>query len=391
MPRLLGIFANWHWHAAGSEVKMSDTMRVLFDYQIFSEQKYGGISRCFAELALELNRIGGVAVQVSSPLSTNAYVRKLPPDLRNGLLLPPSISANGMLRKLNRLASTPLAWQFRPDILHRTYYRKRGTFVHPKLGLVTTVHDMIHERFPEDFHPNDVTAKIKRQAVDQADLLICVSESTRRDLIEIAGVNPAKTCVVYHGVDHLITHTSVVRPHAAKPFLLYVGLRSAYKNFGCLLKAWRSDRSLFDAYDLVCFGGGPWTDSEKALAAELGIPLERLSLYSGDDEVLVGLYRHAEVFVYPSLYEGFGIPPLEAMSLGCPVISSNVSSMPEVLGSAAEYFEPEDCNSLQSALCRVLGDAGRQNELKMLGKVQAGKYTWKRCATETLAAYNTLA
>ncbi|MBT8060266.1 MAG: glycosyltransferase family 4 protein, partial [Gammaproteobacteria bacterium] len=197
--------------------------------------------------------------------------------------------------------------------------------------------------------------------------------------------------VVHHGVDHLPATARPPERGSGRPYLLYVGQRDGYKNFGRLLRTWAGDSVLLGEFDLLCFGGGPWSTEERAEIGRLSLPDGRLIQAHGEDAVLVGLYQNAAAFVYPSMYEGFGIPPLEAMSQGCPVLSSNVSSMPEVLGDAAEYFPPEDRDALREALHRVLGDSERRSELQARGRERAARFTWRRCAEETLAAYRVLA
>ena len=175
------------------------------------------------------------------------------------------------------------------------------------------------------------------------------------------------------------------------PYLLYVGQRSGYKNFDRLLKAFAADRELQVDYRLVCFGGGALTEEERAAFSHYGLQKARVLQVDGGDDMLASLYKQAEVFIYPSLYEGFGIPPLEAMASGCPVISSDVSSMPEILGDAAEYFQPEDTQLLLAAITRVLNSAEHATNLKESGLRRAKNYTWKKCAEETLLAYSALA
>lgn len=365
-------------------------MRVFFDDQIFSEQAYGGISRYFAELARELDQLPETTVRISSPLCTNHYARELSGSLLTGYPLPASIKAGRLIRNINRLVSIPVARRFRPDVLHETYYWNRRHPVRPKLGVVTTVHDMIHERFPNEFVHHALTSERKQQSVREADLVICDSENTRRDLVDISGIDPRKTRVVHLGVDHLRVPERNPEPILDRPYVLYVGQREGYKNFERLLEAFATSANLSTHFRLVCFGGGPLSPNERNRARRLGLTEDALLFKSGSDDVLVGLYRQAELLVYPSLYEGFGIPPLEAMSFGCPVASSQVSSMPEVLGDAAHYFDPEDVGSIQHAIEHVLGNPSVAEDLKQRGRRHARRFTWAETARKTLAAYQEL-
>ena len=126
------------------------------------------------------------------------------------------------------------------------------------------------------------------------------------------------------------------------------------------------------------------------MAATLGLGNHQLVHRAGNDQVLASLYRNAAAFVYPSLYEGFGIPPLEAMAMGCPVISSNTSSLPEVVGDAGEYFDPLSEESMMAAMERVTQSSSRSGELVELGRQQYRKFSWEKCAQETMMVYRSL-
>jgi glycosyltransferase involved in cell wall biosynthesis len=140
----------------------------------------------------------------------------------------------------------------------------------------------------------------------------------------------------------------------------------------------------------VAFGGGEFKEDEKRLISKLGARSKQIIHKSGSDQELWQLYRNASAFIYPSKYEGFGLPPLEAMSLNCPVISSNTSSMPEVIVDAAEFFDPNDQNDLFRAISNVMSSKSRQEELRALGKKRVEKLSWGTCAKKTLDIYKTL-
>lgn len=365
-------------------------MRVLFDEQIFSNQRFGGISRYYTELVKAMGARDDVTAKLLSPLCTNYYANKVPRPYRVGIPFPVVAGAETLLWHFNRQFSNQYIKYFKPDILHQTYYPNRKPQPRPGLRIVTTVHDMIHELFPENFTDSKRTSELKLQAVRSADLVICVSENTRKDLIEITGVESAKTTVIHHGIDHIEFKPLPAHLPKGKPYLLYVGLRHTYKNFHRVIKAYASDPELMDHFDLVCFGGGVLSESEKKLISSLNIPENNIVMTSGNDTVLCSLYQRAVAFLYPSLYEGFGLPPLEAMVQGCPVISSNLSSLPEVLGTAAEYFNPYDLVSLISAIAGVVNNQERSNQLIKSGLIQSQKFTWNQCAEKTLNSYRKL-
>ncbi|NOQ94227.1 MAG: glycosyltransferase, partial [Methylophaga sp.] len=144
-------------------------------------------------------------------------------------------------------------------------------------------------------------------------------------------------------------------------------------------------------FRIVCFGGGQFRGDEIELIRELSIKPRELEQVSGGDNMLAVYYKNAAVFVYPSLYEGFGIPPLEAMALGCPVICSNTSSIPEVVGDSGEYFDPQSIESMSVAVENVLQSTERHAELIRKGFIKCAEYSWDRCAAETMDIYRGLA
>jgi len=259
---------------------------------------------------------------------------------------------------------------------------------------VSTVHDMIHERFSNWFSQNDDTARRKRATVSRASHVICISENTRRDLIELYAVDPNKVSVVYLGYEMLDAGVDSGGVSLAlskfAPYILYVGDRGGYKNCEALLRAYAGSAWLRENFRVVCFGGGLFRADELELIRELSIKPGRIEQVSGGDDVLAGYYRNAAAFVYPSLYEGFGIPPLEAMALGCPVICSNTSSIPEVVGDAGESFDPGQVESIRASIENVLQSSERRAELIRKGSRKCAEYSWDRCASETLKIYRGL-
>lgn len=360
-------------------------MKIAYDHQIFSWQKYGGISRYFFETANNIAKHTSHEVCIFSPLYVNAYLGGASSLLRvKGRMLPQVKKTARLINTINQVVVKPQLSRFRPDIVHETFYSR--TRLAPRQSkVVLTVYDMIHERYPEFFSARDTLAMTKAAAVARADHIICISENTRRDLIDILNVDPAKTSVVYLGFS--LTQETCIATPMSRPYLLYVGLRGGYKNFDAVLQAYAMSQDLMSNYDLLAFGGGDWTNFELARARELGIDMSHLRYVQGDDSQLASLYQGASLFVYPSLYEGFGIPPLEAMSFGCPVVSSNASSLPEVVGNAAESFDPKSAPALLASIEQVLNDSERRKSLVEQGYLRTKLFSWERCAEQTVAAY----
>lgn len=362
-------------------------MRIAFDEQAFQLQAFGGVSRYITRVVEELQQ-GGDDVRVFAPLHRNQYLR--------GSSVPKSvlISAAGfppktgrLIKAFNRLITGRQIPAWRPDVVHETFYSVRPLGRRP-LPTVVTVHDMIHERFPQMFADGGRGSREKALAVSRADHVICVSEATRRDLCDIFAFPVEKTSVVHHGVDVPKSQASPdVSTARGRPYLLYVGLRGGYKNFFCLVKAVAQSPRLRSEFDIVTFGGPPLTLTEREAAFELGMPAAHLRYAGRGEQVLPALYRNAAAFVYPSLYEGFGMPLLEAMAHACPVASSCHGPCPEVAGDAAEYFDGSIAESMACAIEKIVFSPARRAELLKLGQDRAASFTWQRCATGTRSAY----
>lgn len=366
-------------------------MRVAFDQQVFLLQRHGGISRYVCSLAERLTGIDDVDVRVIAPLHVNEPLRDS--SFGGGRIYLPKVPTK--LFRLVHASSTALGRmqlsRLGPSILHETYFTTDNFSVRgcPR---VVTVYDMIHERFPERFQGAIKTSLAKRAAVDRADHVVCISESTRDDLISLWGVPENKLSVTYLAADAVFSNGAPTAPsvEATRPYLLIVGSRGGYKNFLAFLRAFGTLRNIRDELDIVCFGGGRFTAAELAVAEQSGLRRNRLIQVSGNDDALARLYARALAFVYPSLYEGFGIPPLEAMAADCPVIVSNTSSLPEVVGNAGEYFDPEDEGAMADAIRKVVESSERRAELIELGRQRRMLFSWGKCAGETLDIYRSL-
>jgi len=371
-----------------------DSITVAYDHQIFALQYYGGISRYICEIAPRLAGQPEFQVKIVASAYANRHLPSVPRELVVGFpaALPPQFLKP--IERVNRQLFRGYSHWWRPAIVHETYYSAQR--LAPKSSrLVLTVYDMIHEKFPQFFRPDDRTRVKKLRALDRADHVICISETTKRDLLTFTDVDPSKVSVIYLGCpDYLQAPSSDTidedRPPSRPPYLLYVGPRDGYKNFTTLLRAYARSQLLQQAVDLVCYGGFSFSVDEQQQMTTLGIPAHRVHWVGGGDRQLAQLYRQALVFVYPSLYEGFGIPPLEAMTCHCPVVCSNISALQEVVGTAAELFEPTDVEAVTHALERVVLSPERRSQLVAQGIQQAQRFSWDTCALETGLIYQSL-
>lgn len=358
-------------------------VRVLFTPDAFV-QPAGGVSRYFTRLHEELRRLG-VHATIVAGLHWNGYVS--PGNGTVGLRLPSWSRrrwALGPVHAANQ-AATRLASRARPEaVLHPTYY----TAPLPKGAgpVVLTVYDMIHELFPGTLPASEGSvAAAKRRWCRRATAIIALSERTKADLAGLYDIDPDRISVVYPGVDP--------RPEAVsaapwpRPYLLYVGSRRAYKNFEPFLRSFAGTRASREL-DLVVFGGERLNDEERAASERRGIRLHRST---GSDAFLGAHYQHARALVYPSLYEGFGFPPLEAMTYRCPVACSWSGSLTEVVGDAATLFDPCDLHAMAAAVDRVCFDETLRSGLQEHGQLRVARYRWSDTARNTLAVYATAA
>jgi glycosyltransferase involved in cell wall biosynthesis len=369
-----------------------DHLRVMFDPQIFCHQRFGGISRYVCNIALEMQRMAGVTPQIVAPFHFNEYLDQLPRSLVRGRRVRWLEGLTALAYGLSVLPGKVAARNFKPDVLHNTYYFP----IKPPSGTlgILTVYDMIHEKYPKYFAASPFITRIKAASVAAADHVICISESTRRDLLTTYDIPEERVSVTHLGFDPLgslltgepSSDFKVRVLGADAPYLLYVGSRVSYKNFRGLLDAYAASASLRSNCFFLCFGGGDFTGAERAAIFKAGVE-GRVRFLGGSDSVLAACYAHASLFVSPSFYEGFGIPVLEAMSLDCPVACSNSSSLPEVVGNAAMLFDPADRDSIRSALEAVLDSPSAATALMERGRVRRQLFSWRNCAEKTMDIY----
>lgn len=352
-------------------------------------QEYGGVSRYICNLAKDLSQRSEVYPRIFAPLYINTYLPDLPSSLVLGHKVPRIPRTGRFFSTASQILERPAIKRFRPDIVHETYFTARSPA--PRgVPTVVTVYDMINEKFSAEFSKHERNSTLKRMATQRAAHVICISESTRKDLLEAFDLPENKVSVVYLGVDILSPAIPKNGNTKNKPYILYVGHRGGYKNFEGFVRAYASSLWLRNNFNISCFGGSAFSSDEIKFFAALGLANDQISQVNGDDGELARTYKSAALLVYPSLYEGFGIPPLEAMSQGCPVACSNISSIPEVVGDAGEYFDPGDTESMRVAMERVLNSNTRMSELIERGRLRCNQFSWKRCADETLAVYRSL-
>ena len=285
----------------------------------------------------------------------------------------------------------------RPDLFHAPHYVLPAA-IH--CNSVVTIHDCIHLMFPQ-YLPNRMAYAYARAqmwtAAHRSDCILTVSDASKRDILHLFNIPPEKIVVVYNAID---AHFSLTPPPDAVArvreryqldhrFLLYVGNIKPHKNLVRLIEAF-SELRTGDLEDLKLLIIGD--EISKLPALRHAVHRHKLHKhvrflgYVPDDQLAV-LYRLAAVFVFPSLYEGFGLPPLEAMASGTPVVVSNVSSLPEVVGDAAVLVDPHDIDSIVDGLRCVLTNPTRADEMRRKGLERAREFSWERSVARTLEVY----
>ena len=368
-------------------------MNLYFSHHIFSTQAFGGISRYFVELARELDQErNDLTIKIVSPFFVNSYLPELPSSLFIGRKAPRPKRGLRVLTGINQALSIAY-FAAKSGIYHETYYNRFSALkASSSFAKVTTVYDCIHEIFPDQFSPRDHTSKLKKETVDRADLVLCVSDSTKKDLIQRFNVNPQKIRVTHLGFTPMKIadqQTPFAENRPDRPYLLFVGNRGIYKNGRRMMEAFASSIARREGMLLVFFGGESVSQAERDWISSNGLE-QQIVFVRGDDKKLAQYYQGATAFVFPSLYEGFGLPLLEAMSAGCPVLCSNTSSFPEVARDAALYFDPTQVEAITSALNEFINDSTLRDHLIKKGFENIRDFTWKKCANLTLSAYKEL-
>ena len=355
---------------------------VLYDDQIFSVQKAGGVSRYYKELITNIGKFG-CEPKLPTVISDNLYLELKKPS-KFLSRIDKRISTR-IIQYANKMASLKSIKGNKYDILHPTYYSTYHLNKNKK-PLVVTVYDMIHELFPDYFEDSELIFKNKKALLNRANQIIAISDSTKNDILKFIDIDPKKISVT-----HLATSIFEVAPEnpkiPIKNYILFVGERRNYKNFNQLLDAFKNiSEKIIDA-TLFCAGGGPFREEELNIIEILGLKNKVYQKNVTENE-LSWSYKNAICFVFPSLYEGFGIPVLESMSLDTITILSNKSCFPEIALTGASYFNNSDelADLIIAAYLKPSSFEITKNEAKKI----TNQYSWELTAKKTADIYHTL-
>ena len=333
-------------------------MKILYDYQIFDMQRFGGISNSFVKLIENLPN--GIEYEIAlresdnihlidSELSVEFESRKL---YEGNFISTKNFKGKSLLYRLcskllpnlttlgrNRQCSIDGLKRGSFDIFHPTFFDPYFLQYINNKPFVLTVHDMIPEKY---FQGKDLQKEYKKLLCDKASHIVVVSNQTKQDLIKMLNIPDNKISVVYHGAP-LYPNVESTKPIVDGRYFLYVGQRNSYKNFIPMVKGLA--KFLSDIYDIKLICTGPeFTEYELLTFNQLGISQRIKHIYANDSD-MYSLYANALCFIYPSLYEGFGIPILEAYSAHCPILLNHTSCFPEIAQDAAIYFHLDNKNS----------------------------------------------
>jgi glycosyltransferase involved in cell wall biosynthesis len=364
-------------------------LNLLYDPQIFALQSFGVISRIFSELYRQF-QLPQFSINARMPFSVgnNVYAQNV--GIRHKALLPQKcfIDKNRIQFAIAKAFTIPKLLSSRFDLFHPTYYNPYFIKYLGNKPFVFTVFDMIHEFYAEKYFQHDRSiSQQKRYLAERARRIIVISQTAKDDLVRLFGVDPDNVDVVYLGNSLQVTGQNG-RPQSMgrQRYLLFVGNRERYKNFSIFVRAVVPVLKKHDDINVVCAGGGAFNAEERGMMEKLNVADRFIARFVSDDE-LACYYHHAEAFIFPSLYEGFGIPLVEAFASGCPVIASDIPVFREVAGSAALYFDPLSEDGLREQVEKTVNSQSLKDTLIAQGLEQLKKYTWNRTAQRTKEVY----
>lgn len=363
-------------------------IRVLYDGEAFMRHARGGIPRYLAELIGQFRADSSLGVEPVTPYRWVASRHLVEHDRRyTEVPLPRSVRLP-VLRQLNARRLRTAAAADEPDIAHHTLYEPSAFSRWPGQRRVSTVYDFMLDRFPELMAPGDDHLARVSECLQRSDAVICISETTRADLHRFhPGFDKPAFAVPLGVSDVFFDPPPTAMPALPQRYVLFVGNRAAHKNVDVLLRAF-AERAAHD-HDLYLVLVGAYLGSESRTLSELGIADRTLRLRVSDRQ-LPWVYRRAAVLVYTTLWEGFGLPVVEAMASGCPAVIADVDALTEVGGEAVRVFDHDDPAGLAAHIEEVIANTSEAERMRRCGMERARRYTWRRTAELTAQVYETV-
>jgi glycosyltransferase involved in cell wall biosynthesis len=355
--------------------------RVIYGPEIWSLQSQGGISRYVYELTQGMILKHDDLVVLHDEGVKNAYLDLIP---KSQLKESTSLSDSKVVRDFLKTPNSRV-------IYHATYYNY-WNILRMKAGgalIALTVHDMISELFPD---PKPLIPRInhKSRSIAAADLILCNSRQTLLDLEKFMALPNIPKVVTPLGISKVFeTGSKVATSNERERIILFVGKREGYKNFENFIQAYQSSNFLKGNYKIIAFGGGAFTEQEFDKFEKMGI--QNLVEYRfGDDSTLSNLYAKTAALVYPSIYEGFGLPIIEALSRGCAVFLGKTGASLEVAADAGFYFDPNSPESIRNIMEQNLQNVALISEKQIKGLNRVRNFDWSATVLKTDEAYSGL-
>jgi len=365
------------------------SIRVLYDNQIYNKQQLGGISRYFALLSQGL-RADGNEGKIGVRVSHNMYLPVTNSIASRMLRFLPTRQYKKMQRLINTNYSHRLLKKAQYDIFHPTYFNTGFLRYLPEgKPFVLTIFDLIQEKWKNRIPVDKNAIAGKALLARKAAAIIAISEQVKADIVALLHVPAEKVHAIHLGCDFSFDKSEVTAFQHPKPYILFVGLRDYYKNFSFFVTALSALVKKLDV-DIVCCGGPSFTPAEYDMFQNLGIA-ERIHKVSAENDfTLAAFYRGAEVFVFPSVAEGFGLPLLEAMRFHCPVVASDIPVFREIGGEAVRYFTPQNPKDLERAVSATLGSTKVREALSKKGTQQVQEFSWAKTVHATTEVYKSV-
>lgn len=369
-------------------------LKVFFDSTIFDLQIFGGVSRYFTELISRAQSKKLFEPIFRLTISNNEYAKTakltvLKSNLHN-------VKVKGFKRlswKLNQFVNSFYSKRrFRKgdfDIYHPTYYSKTSVQNAEKLNTVITVYDMIHELYPQLFSDSKQVIELKKELIYKSKAIIAISQNTKQDILKFyPQIDPKKIHVTY--LASSINNYDENRVEVPLDnFLLFVGNRDGYKNFMPMLEAILPSLNRHQNVGVLCVGGGSFKENEISCFAQHNLT-NRIIQKSLSDNELKWIYKRSIALIFPSEYEGFGIPVIEAFECECPVILPNLSSFPEVGGEGGLFYEKQDLQKINFYIDQLISNEFFKKDIIQKGKIHASKFFWDKMTLETLEVYKSV-